>query len=56
MLDRTYLNAILAKHRTPLCINHVLGQGVNRRLAFHIDTFDLVSMVLGCGIKRNLYI
>ena len=51
MLNGGTFGFALAQHRSALCVDHILGDGVNHRLAFQVDTLDLVTRILRGGIK-----
>ena len=43
----------LAQDSAALRVNHVFGNGINRRHTFHVNTLDLISRVFWSGIEGH---
>ena len=53
VLYRSYPHALALQDRTTLGIGDVVCDGIDDRLALHVDTLYLVTRILGCRIERH---
>ena len=53
MLYGTYFNSVFGEYSTACCLGHIIGNSVNNRLTFQVDTLNLISMVVRSRVESN---